>query len=247
MERLVTLNTPVRPRTADVLKDAARLVNAYPKMPVTVDCVIFGFKDDSLKVLLIRSDLEDFKGRWSLLGDVVDYNEELDAAAYRVLKQRTGVENIFLEQVKTFGGLTRHPGGRVITVAYCSLLNINDHQLKIADNELHWHNIKNLANIAFDHVKIIEECYKWLQFKIHEQPLCFNLLPERFSLRELQNVYEAILDTSLDRRNFRKKVFSTDFLIDVGEYEEDVHHRPGKLYRFDYKKYEQNKCKWFKC
>jgi 8-oxo-dGTP diphosphatase len=245
MEKQISVSIINRKQSDILLKDAKTLVSSYPKVPITVDCVIFGFEEDKLKVLLIRSDLEAFKGSWSLLGDFVQDTEELDEAAYRVLQERTGMDDIFLEQVKTFGNPTRHPGGRVITVAYCSLLNINHHQLKILDNELHWQNFNDLGSMAFDHGAIVNECYGWLQKRIQEHPLGFNLLPEKFSLRELQNLYEAILGVKLDRRNFRKKFFSMDFLIDLDEYEEDVPHRPGKLYKFNFEKYEKNKRKWF--
>jgi 8-oxo-dGTP diphosphatase len=226
------------------VKDAAVLVQSYPKVPVTVDCVIFGFEENKLKVLLIKSDLEMFNGRLSLLGDFVKDNEELDDAAYRVLKERTGMNDVFLDQVRTFGSPGRHPGGRVITVAYCSLLNINHHELKIHDNDLHWHSVATLKEMAFDHKEILDACYAWLQKRIQEHPLGFNLLPDKFSLRELQNLYEAILGISLDRRNFRKKFASMDLLIDIDEMEQDVPHRPGKLYKFNFEKYEKSKRKW---
>ncbi len=226
------------------MREATALVQSYPKVPVTVDCVIFGFEENKLKVLLIKSDLELFNGRLSLLGDIVQSNEELDDAAYRVLKERTGMNDVFLDQVRTFGSPKRHPGGRVITVAYCSLLNINHHELKILDNELHWHSVASLKEMAFDHKEIVDACYAWLQKRIQEHPLGFNLLPDKFSLRELQNLYEAILGISLDRRNFRKKFASMDLLIDIDEMEQDVPHRPGKLYKFNFEKYEKNKRKW---
>lgn len=238
--------SPVRkPKSRKLIADAKLLVQSYPAVPITVDCVIFGFEENELKVLLIRSDLKYFEGKWSLLGDVVNENEELDEAAYRVLLQRTGMSDVFLQQVKAFGNPGRHPGGKVVTVAYCSLLNIRHHELKIYDNELHWQNIKNLGNMAFDHSEVVNECYLWLQKKVQEHPLAFNLLPEKFSLRELQNLYEAILGVELDRRNFRKKFFSMDFLIDVDEYELNVPHRPGKLYKFNFEKYESNNKRWF--
>jgi 8-oxo-dGTP diphosphatase len=133
----------------------------------------------------------------------------------------------------------------VITIAYCSLINIQHHTLKILDNELHWHKLKNIGEMAFDHKEILDACYLWLQKRIQEHPLGFNLLPKKFSLRELQNLYEAILDAKLDRRNFRKKFFSMDVLIDTGEVEADVPHRPGKLYRFNYEKYKlKERKKW---
>ncbi len=230
--------------TKELIKDTKSLVLGYPKVALTVDCVIFGFEDNKLKVLLIRSDLEVFKDKWSLLGDFARECETLEQAAYRVLQERTGMENVFLDQVYTFSEPDRHPGGRVLTVAYCSLLNIRHHQLQITENELHWHNVNDLDCMAFDHLNILKKCYAWLQKRIHEHPLGFNLLPEKFSLRELQNLYEAILNVELDRRNFRKKFFSMDFLIDTGELEEDVKHRPGKLYQFNFEKYERNKRKW---
>lgn len=227
-----------------LIRDAVELVKEYPKVPITVDCAIFGFEENKLKILLIKSDLEVFDGRLSLLGDMVHDNEELDDAAYRILKERTGMNDVFLEQVRTFSHPSRHPGGRVITVAYCSLLNINHHELKIHDNDLNWHTVSTLKEMAFDHKQIVDSCYAWLQKRIQEHPLGFNLLPEKFSLRELQNLYEAILGVTLDRRNFRKKFASMDLLIDIDEMEQDVPHRPGKLYKFNFEKYEKSKRKW---
>lgn len=228
----------------ELIKDVFKLVESYPRVPITVDCVIFGFDNNELKVLLIRSDLEMYRGKWSLLGDFAHDDEYLDDAAYRVLQERTGMEDVYLEQVKTFSNPKRHPGGRVLTVAYCSLLNTEHHSLKILDNELHWHSVKKIRDMAFDHKEILDTCYAWLQKRMLEHPLGLNLLPEKFSLRELQNLYEVILDVKLDRRNFRKKFFSMDFLIDTGEYEDDVPHRPGRLYRFDFEKYHHNKRRW---
>lgn len=214
------------------------------RIALSVDCVIFGFDENKLKVLLIRSDLKKYMGKWSLLGDLVRPSEDLDAAAYRILKQRTGLSDVYLEQVHTFGSVNRHPAGRVVTVTYCSLINVQHHKLNILDNELHWHDIVNVTDLAFDHQQIFDTCYRRLQKRIQEHPLGFNLLPKKFSLRDLQNLYEAILDTKMDRRNFRKKFFSMDFLIDIDEMEQDVPHRPGKLYKFNYEKYEKKKKKW---
>ena len=214
------------------------------RIALSVDCVIFGFDEAKLKVLLIRSDLKKFAGKWSLLGDLVFPTEDLDAAAYRILKQRTGLSDVYLEQVSTFGAVNRHPAGRVVTVAYCSLINVQHHKLNILDNELHWHDVRNVTDLAFDHQVIFDTCLKQLQKRVQEHPLGFNLLPKKFSLRDLQNLYEAILDIKMDRRNFRKKFFAMDFLIDLEEMEQDVPHRPGKLYKFNYEKYEKKKKKW---
>ena len=219
-------------------------VQGINRVALSVDCVIFGFDENKLKVLLIRSDLKKYTGKWSLLGDLVQPTEDLDDSAYRILKQRTGLNDVYLEQVHTFGTVHRHPAGRVVTVAFCSLINVQHHRLKILDNELHWHDVKNVTDLAFDHQQIFDTCFQRLQKRIQEHPLGFNLLPKKFSLRELQNLYEAILDTKMDRRNFRKKFFSMDFLIDLEEMEQDVPHRPGKLYKFNYEKYEKKKKKW---
>jgi 8-oxo-dGTP diphosphatase len=210
---------------------------------ISVDCVIFGFDENELKVLLIKSDLKNFESHWSLLGDLVNNHEDLDQAAYRILSQRTGMDDVYLEQVRAFGDVNRHPAGRVVTIAYCSLINIQHHKLKIHDNELHWHKVTTLSEMAFDHRKILDTCYEWLQKRIQEHPLGFSLLPKKFSLRELQNLYEAILDVKLDRRNFRKKFFSMDLLEDTNEFETDVPHRPGKLYKFSYEKYQKKERK----
>ncbi len=227
------------------LKIIQNEVQSHKAIALSIDCVIFGFEENKLKVLLIRSDMKKYEGQWSLLGDLLQAEEDVDSAAYRILKQRTGLDDLFLEQVQTFGKVGRHPGGRVVTVVYYSLINILHHKLKIHDNELHWHEVSAISNMAFDHQEILNVCHARLQKRIQEHPLGFNLLPSKFSLRELQNLYEAILNIKLDRRNFRKKFFSMDFLIDINEMEKEVPHRPGKLYKFNYKKYEQNKKRWF--
>ncbi len=216
-------------------------IQHYFKMAISVDCVIFGFDDDELKVLLIKSDLNEFKGQWSLLGDIVRPEEELDEAAYRILRSRTGLEQVYMEQVHTFGGVHRHPAGRVITVAYYSLVNIEQSVLRKHSNELQWHSVKDLKDMAFDHHDILLSCYERLKHKVIEQPVGFNLLPKKFSLRELQNLYEAILDVKLDRRNFRKKFLSMDLLVDLNEDEKNVKHRPARLYKFNFEKFDQRK------
>lgn len=207
--------------------------HSYFQMAISVDCVIFGFDNNELKVLLIKSDLKEFDNEWSLLGDLIHLNEDPDAASYRVLKEKTGLDNVFLEQVHTFGDVGRHPAGRVVTIAYYSLVDIKHHQLKLSQNELHWHPVKDVTTMAFDHKKILLTCLERLQSKVSEYPIVFNLLPEKFSLRELQTLYEAILGTKLDRRNFRKKFLLMDWLSDANELEQNVTHRPGRLYKFN--------------
>lgn len=233
-----------RGAASKTLKGLQTEVQSINRVALSVDCVLFGFEDNKLKVLLIRSDVKKYQSKWSLLGDLVKPDEDLDESAYRILKKRTGLKNVYLEQVHTFGEVKRHPAGRVVTVVYCSLINVQNYRLKILDNELHWHDVNSITDLAFDHKQILDTCHHWLQKRVQKHPLGFSLLPSKFSLRELQNLYEAILNIKLDRRNFRKKFFAMDFLIDSGQEEQNVPHRPGKLYRFDYEKYGKKKKTW---
>lgn len=222
MEKLLRL------KTAEVEKD---IHHDFFNIAVSVDCVIFGYDEKQLKVLLIKSDLKEFAGMWSLLGDLVNPDEDIEEAPYRVLQNRTGLQNVFLEQVQTFGRVNRHPSGRVITTAYYSLVNTKSHKLQLTHNELHWHAVQDIKTMAFDHMLILNTCLQQLCRQVMEYPIVFNLLPEKFSLRELQDLYEAILGLSLDRRNFRKRIMLKDWLVDLDEMEFDVPHRPGKLYK----------------
>ena len=208
------------------------------RFSVSVDCVIFGYDNGVLKVLLIESDHPKYFGLWSLLGDVMKKDEDLDSASYRVLKERTGLHDMFLEQVKTFSTVDRHPDGRVISTAYLALVNVKNHQLNSMDNALHWHAVSEITEMAFDHKLILDTCLTALRKKIQEEPIIYNLLEKKFSLRELQQLFEEILGKEFDRRNFRKKLFATGMLIDENEMEVDVHHRPGKLYSFNKEAYK---------
>jgi 8-oxo-dGTP diphosphatase len=219
---------PVQLKTA-ALEKSSHL--DYFNIAVSVDCVIFGYEDKRLKVLLIKSDLKEFEGLYSLLGDLVNPDEHMEDAPYRVLQQRTGLHDVYLEQVQTFGNIGRHPSGRVVTTAYYSLVNIKSHKLHLSANELHWHYVDKIDRLAFDHKLILDTSLQRLREKVLEHPVIFNLLPEKFSLRELQDLYEAILGVELDRRNFRKRITLKNWLVDLNEMEEDVPHRPGKLYK----------------
>src|SRR3979411_1431249 len=169
----------------------------YFNIAISVDCVIFGYDDNELKVLLIKSDLEEFEGMWSLLGDLVRPDEDMESAPYRVLKERTGLNDVYLQQVRTFGSVKRHPSGRVITTAHYSLIDCHHHQLKITHNEVHWHAVEDIKKLAFDHKLILDTSLEVLREHIMDQPIIFNLLPEKFSLRQLQNLYQAILGLQL--------------------------------------------------
>ncbi|HMN91580.1 MAG TPA: NUDIX domain-containing protein [Saprospiraceae bacterium] len=217
------------------------------KSAFTVDNVIFGFDEGDLKVLLIKRGEEPHKGMWALPGYFVYPKEDLDTAANRVLEELTGLRNVFLEQVKTFGAVNRHPFGRVITVSYFSLIKIEDYSLQPASiaRKAQWHSVAKVKELAFDHNDILSACFSRLKWLVRLRPVGFELLPPKFTLTELQHLYEAILETSLDKRNFRKKILSMNLLVDLNEWQEGVAHRPAKLYRFDPDKYHQFQAEGF--
>lgn len=219
----------------------------YFKTAFSVDNVIFGFDEKVLKVLLIRRGEEPFKDFWALPGDLVYPDEDLRDAPMRVLTQLTGIENMYLEQTKTFGKLERHPLGRVITVAYLSLVNVNKVKLVASSfaDTAEWIAAKDIERLAFDHNEILDYCLNSLKQSVQQRPLGFELLSESFTLSDLQDLYEAILDTKLDKRNFRKKLLAMDILIDTKKIQQGVAHRPARLYTFDQQKYEYLKEKGF--
>lgn len=211
------------------------------KSAFTVDNVIFGFDDADLKVLLIKRGEEPFTGKWALPGHFVYQDEDLLAAANRVLEETTGLKDVYLEQVKTFGEVGRHPVGRVITVSYYALIKIEHYNVNASSfaRKAEWHSISKLKDLAFDHAKIIDACFQLLKRRIRRRPIGFELLPPKFTLTELQHLYEAILETDLDKRNFRKKILSMNLLVDLDEMQEGVAHRPARLYKFDQQKYQK--------
>ncbi len=213
----------------------------YPRPALTVDCVVFGLDDEDLKVLLIQRDLEPFQGRWALPGGYVHEDEALEDAARRELAEETGLERVFLEQLYTFGDPRRDPRGRVVSVAHYALVKLGDHRVKAATDarEASWFPVWDTPSLAFDHDRILQTALVRLKGKVRYQPLGFELLPPKFTLTQLQRVYEKILERPLDKRNFRKKLLAMDLLVELDEVEQDVAHRAARLYRFDRKKYLQ--------
>lgn len=216
-------------------------VGSFFKSAFSVDNVIFGFDGGELKVLLIQRGQAPFKDKWALPGDLVYPNEDLDTAAERVLEQLTGLRGVYLEQVKTFGAVNRHPLGRVITVAYISLIKISNYTVTPASfaQSARWHKLDDVGELAFDHNEILESCLRRLKRKVRTAPIGFELLPPKFTLTELQQLYDSILNLpkKLDKRNFRKKILSMNLLVECREMQEGVAHRPAKLYQFDREKY----------
>ncbi|NCN86792.1 NUDIX hydrolase [archaeon] len=203
----------------------------YEKPAVTVDTVIFTVRNDSLQVLLVKRGVEPFKGNWAIPGGFVKLDESLEDAAKRELKEETGVKDVYLEQLYTFGEIKRDPRGRVITVSYLALINSDKIVLTPSTdvNEAKWFNVKHLPEFGFDHRKILNYALKRLKWKFEYTPVGFSLLPTKFKLSELQKLYEIVFDREFDKRNFSKKIHSLNFLKEVG-IEKDVPYRPSKLY-----------------
>lgn len=206
----------------------------FQKVAFTVDCVIFGYDNEDLKVLTIKCNVDPFKGLPSLLGDFIRPNEDADTAAIRILKYCTGNSDIYVEEVKTFSRPHRHPSGRVITLAFYSLVQISSTTLSdSAGRNLEWMSIEDIGAMAFDHKEILDTCLQQLRVSLREKPIGFELLPKKFSLNQLQTLYEVVLGIELDKRNFRRKLKSLNILVDLKEHQQEVAHRPAKLYRFD--------------
>jgi 8-oxo-dGTP diphosphatase len=213
----------------------------YPRPALTVDCAVFGLDDGELKVLLIQRDLPPFAGRWALPGGFVNVDEDLEAAARRELEEETSVTRVFLEQLYTFGDVDRDPRERVVSVAYYALVKLSDHRVRAATDARNaaWFALSDLPTLAFDHDRILTMALTRLKGKVRYQPIGFELLPPKFTLSQLQRLYEVVLDTPLDKRNFRKKILAMDLLEELDEIEQDVAHRAARLYRFDKSKYRE--------
>ncbi|MCS7017905.1 MAG: NUDIX domain-containing protein [Cytophagales bacterium] len=219
----------------------------YPRPALTVDCVIFGLGENSLKVLLIERAEEPFKGMWALPGGFVDINESIDEAARRELEEETGIQGMFMEQLYTFGDIHRDPRGRVVSVAYYALVNLSEYRVQPGSDarRAEWHDVNHIPSLAFDHALIFQTALKRLKGKVRYQPVGFELLPEKFALSQLQRVYELILNKELDKRNFRKKILGMGLLIELPERQKGVSHRAAKLYAFDKEKYRQLEAEGF--
>jgi 8-oxo-dGTP diphosphatase len=213
----------------------------YPRAALAVDCVVFGLDETDLKVLLIQRKLQPFQHTWALPGGFVRIDETLDEAARRELEEEAGVTDVYLEQLYSFGALDRDPRERVVAVAYYALAKLSDHRIRAATDAMGvgWFGLDDLPRLAFDHTTIVSSAHERLRGKVRYAPIGFELLPPRFSLTQLQRMYEIILGKELDKRNFRKKILAMDLLVETDEYEQGVRHRAARLYRFDRRKYDR--------
>ncbi len=209
----------------------------------SIDCVIFGFDEGELKVLVIERNVEPFKDWWALPGYLVEQDESLDNAAERILYELTGLKGIYMDQFYTFGDVNRHPQGRVITVGYYAMIRLSGNkELKPAPitnyaKRAVWTPLAELPNLAFDHDQIFSRAFGKIRNRISYQPIAFELLPEKFTLTQLQHLYEVILNKKLDKRNFRKKMLNYGILKELDEKQKGVSYRAAKLYKFDKRKY----------
>lgn len=212
----------------------------YARPALTTDCVVFGLDQEDLKVLLIKRGLTPFLGKWALPGGFVRVGEDLEASARRELKEETGLEGIFLEQLASYGDPKRDPREHVVTVVYYALVNLIDHPPEAATDadEAAWFPFDDLPKLAFDHGEILVQAKDRIRSKLRTSPIGFELLPRKFTLTQLQSLYERILGTALDKRNFRKKLLKLDILEETDELEQGVAHRAARLYRFEGKAYQ---------
>jgi 8-oxo-dGTP diphosphatase len=215
----------------------------YPRPALAVDCVVFGLDEDELRLLLVERNLEPFAERWALPGGFVRLEETLEEAARRELEEETGITRLYLEQLYTFSAIHRDPRERVVTVAYYALVKLSDHQVQAATDarSAAWFSVSDLPALAFDHADIVQSANTRLKGKVRYEPIGFELLPRKFTLSQLQRLYEVILERELDKRNFRKKILGMDLLIELDEVQSGVAHRAARLYSFDEKKYERLK------
>lgn len=217
----------------------------YPRANLAVDIVVFGYQPEieglhSLSLLLIQRGLEPFRGQWALPGGFVHIDEDLEQAARRELKEEAGLDNIFLEQLYTFGRVDRDPRERVVSCAYYALVEQSKFKPKAATDaaDAKWYPLRKLPKLAFDHAEIVKTADERLRNKVRYEPVGFELLPKQFTLGQLQSLYESILETELDKRNFRKKVLAYGVLKELDRKTENQPHRPSSLYSFDSAKYK---------
>jgi ADP-ribose pyrophosphatase YjhB (NUDIX family) len=211
------------------------------KMLLAVDCIIFGFDGSNLKVLLVQRGLEPEKGNWSLMGGFVQPAENLQQAASRVLKQLTGLSNLYLEELHSFSNPERDPVERTISLAYFSLIDINKYEQQItSDYHAEWFLLKKYPKLIFDHVQMVEKARARLRYKAALHPILFELLPRKFTLPQLQNMYEDVYDIEIDKRNFSRKVLSSGLLIRQGDKDKTGSRKGAFYYKLDKKKYNAN-------
>jgi len=215
------------------------LYTEHTRVLVAVDCIIFGFDGDKLKILLIKRGFEPAKGQWTLMGGFIGTNENLYGAAERILHELTGLKGVYLEQLKAYGDPDRDPIERIISVAYFALIDINKYKTQISDRyHAEWFLINEAPTLVFDHHKMVDKARQRIRYKAALHPILFELLPKKFTIPQLQNLYEQVYNTKIDNRNFIRKVNSTDLLIKLPEKDKSNSKRGAFYYTLDKNKYK---------
>lgn len=210
------------------------------QIKLAVDCIIFGFNDNKLELLLIHRGFEPEKGKWSLIGGFVAENEDLDKAAYRVLYKLSGIENIYMEQVRTFGKANRDSSGRVVSTTYSAMILKSEYDQALVNKyNAKWFPIDELPDLVFDHKDMVDSAVRRLRRRVRNYPIAFNLLPVKFTLPQLQALYEGILSESIDKRNFRRKVNQMKYLVKLTEKDMSESRKGAFFYQFDENLYQK--------
>ena len=213
----------------------------HPRFYHAVDCIIFGFSGGELNLLLLKRKFAPGKGEWSLMGGFVEEGEHMNDAAKRVLAELTGLTNVFMEQVGSFGQVDRDPGERVISTAYYALININEYDRSLVEeHNAYWVKINELPNLLFDHKQMVDKARVVMKVQAAMQPISFNLLPELFTLTQLQTLYEAINGEPIDKRNFRKRVAELNYIEKTDLIDKVTSRRGAALYKFNEAKYQES-------
>ncbi|MGJ5640680.1 NUDIX hydrolase [Formosa sp. S-31] len=214
--------------------------NSEDKVLLAVDCIIFGFDGEDLKILLIKRNFEPERGKWSLIGGFLKREETLHDAASRILNYLTGLDHIYMEQFYSFSEVNRDPGERTVSVSYYALINIEDHNEQLnKEFSAEWFSVSEMPNLIFDHNQMVDMAIKRLRYRASTKPIGFELLPEKFTMKQLQKLYESILNTKLDKRNFISKINGLDILIRLDEKETESSKRGSYLHTFDKEKYSK--------
>ena len=212
----------------------------FQKVLLSVDCIIFGFDNNKLKILIGKRNMDPGRGEWSLYGGFVRSDESLDEAAHRTLRELTGLRNVFMRQVGAFGNLDRDPGERVVSVAYYALINVKDYsERQRKQHDVEWVNIEDIPQMYSDHNNMVVKARKLMKQKIKTDPVGFQLLPELFTLTQLQRLYEAVNGEELDKRNFRKRIKDMDFIEKTELMDKTSSKRGAYLYRFNKRAYNE--------
>ena len=210
------------------------------KFYVAIDCIIFGFNEGELNLLLLKRNFQPAMGEWSLMGGFVQENESTDDAAKRVLHELTGLDKVYMEQVGSFGSIDRDPGERVISISYYALININEYDKELVQqHNAYWVNINELPELIFDHPQMVEQARDLMHQKASIAPIGFNLLPTLFTLSQLQSLYEAIYGEIIDKRNFRKRIAEMDYIEKTDKIDKTGSKRGAALYKFNEKAYRK--------